>query len=156
MKQPKAKATLLSLPRELRDIIYEYAFSGTEVHVYSNSSPYPPQKPGLPLACKQLFAETIELYYKHSIFIVGNRFPFDSAAAVWFVGLPKKNRDAIQDIQFVYCVCSPSRFMTGKKVQIAGEKRGQCKHFRALCLKKGGVEIRSGVMGVWQAWSAGR
>lgn len=51
--------------------------------------------PGLPLTRKQLHAESIGAYYKHSAFISTNVF----ATVSWLAKLPKKFRDAIKEIR---------------------------------------------------------
>ncbi|KAK4617886.1 hypothetical protein CLAFUW4_11998 [Fulvia fulva] len=56
-----SKASVLTLPRELRDIIYEYTFSGHEYSIHDKKRDH---TTGLLRACQQLRAESITTYYK--------------------------------------------------------------------------------------------
>lgn len=83
--QPQLQSRFLALPRELRDLIYEYAFSASTVRVgpwyqrkgrgvhfmlrAPNSKKVTTRNAGLILACRQLYGETLLLYYRHTEFI---------------------------------------------------------------------------------------
>ena len=93
---PQTASPLFSLPRELRDMIYEEAFRGhvQDVDHHPNES-----YPGILLACKQTHHETINLFYKRTTFECGTR----RHGIDWFTHMPKKYRDQVVSLR--YCVC---------------------------------------------------
>lgn len=60
--------TLLTLPLELRQLIYKYAFKDTIIDIGKSSSPSSARNAGILLACRQTHAEALKMYYKHIIF----------------------------------------------------------------------------------------
>ncbi|KAK4617814.1 hypothetical protein CLAFUW4_12212 [Fulvia fulva] len=77
--QPQLHSRLLALLAELRDQIYELTFSDRPVRVghrywdktrwRRNSAGVTHRNAGIVLACKQLYYETLMLYYKHTEFL---------------------------------------------------------------------------------------
>lgn len=96
---------LLSLPRELRDQIYEYVFNN-EVEIkwyreWDTSRPIPEEhKAGLTLVNKQVHQETVDLYYAKTDFIC---YDYNTLIGWWSHQLSAKARDKITRITLV-CV----------------------------------------------------
>ena len=57
------QSPLLSIPRELRDMIYEMAFQDCVVKVNAKGKSSLPESIGLLLACKQTSSEALIIYY---------------------------------------------------------------------------------------------
>ncbi|KAF2164998.1 hypothetical protein M409DRAFT_24899 [Zasmidium cellare ATCC 36951] len=101
MAPMQSKPPLLTLPRVLRDIIYEYALK-TDVTVefqrtgLYNEAPLV-NTPGLPLVCKQLHRESIQLYYMYSKFIL--RINMDIFN--WLRRLPIRYRQLLRCVRLI-------------------------------------------------------
>jgi hypothetical protein len=61
----QGESPLLSLPPELRNIIYCMAFEGCVFEVELVNYARSPESAGLLLACKQTFSEVINIYYSN-------------------------------------------------------------------------------------------
>lgn len=62
----QSASRLLSLPRELRDMIWVMTYTDDTVQLDRTEAQS--TAPGLLVACKQSYSEAINLYYKHSTF----------------------------------------------------------------------------------------
>lgn len=90
----KAEPHLLTLPRELRDSIYKYALC--ETHVEIKATGLTSSNGNLALTCKQLYNETVDLYYEHTTFTCGRLDGF----ITWFRGVPLKRLELVDKIYF--------------------------------------------------------
>lgn len=61
----QGESPLLSLPPELRNIIYGMVFEGCILELRRINDEQSPESVGLLLVCKQTFAEAIDLYYRN-------------------------------------------------------------------------------------------
>lgn len=93
----KETPSLLGLPRELRDIIYEYAFSDSTVIIKHHEQSPSTRKAALLCTCKQIYQEGLKTYYRCSIFIAIEH-PHD--LAWWIIGLPSDIRKEIKHLRW--------------------------------------------------------
>ena len=84
---------LLDLPRELRDLIYEYVFSGVYVPIGFTS--IKAQNAGLLLACHQSYAEVTFAYYNFSSFNVKRLW----ACTSWMAELGIEQRKYVSEVK---------------------------------------------------------
>lgn len=101
---------LLSLPPELRDVIYEFTFSDTSIPIVHHPpamfpSEFPPETPKiatqnavLVMTCKQLYNETYDLYYRHTNF---HALGFSSGLRPWLRVLPSRARKSLRHVTLI-------------------------------------------------------
>lgn len=87
------QSKLLALPRELRDLIYSFAFVDTEVQPSSRGLEAPGAS--LLLTCQQVYLEARKPYYQDSIFFVKR----PSEARIFIGRLPEEVRPWIKRIR---------------------------------------------------------
>ncbi|EME40641.1 hypothetical protein DOTSEDRAFT_27268 [Dothistroma septosporum NZE10] len=86
---------LIKLPQELRDQIYDDVFTDAVVDIRAYGTRA--RHAGLTIACKQLYLETIELYYQRTAFVIGS----DAAVLYkWLKKIPAKHGKLVQDVRF--------------------------------------------------------
>jgi len=97
---------LLDLPSELRNHIYEYALS--EVVSVARTTPrntnsylHTPS-PGLPLVNKQLYRETVGIYWSRSIFEVTQTFELP----YWLAAMPADRRASLGAVRHKISRCT--------------------------------------------------
>ena len=86
---------LLSLPRELRDIIYGMVFQGCTTKLDASKHKATPDSLGLLIACKQTYTETIDVYYRN----VTLHWRYVRTFQRWAQHLPRKFFQQIPNIQ---------------------------------------------------------
>lgn len=110
-QSPQTSSPFLGLPAEIRNTIYKYLSSTTNVsytlHTASQSRPMPggkanpwsleckPSPPSHLLVCKQMYVESIGLLYAHATFA----FRTHRALVRWLVNVPWRLRDLVQQIE---------------------------------------------------------
>ncbi|KAK4494934.1 hypothetical protein PRZ48_014290 [Zasmidium cellare] len=89
----KEKPTLLTLPPELRDIIYEYAFS-RYVQIDEKPQSSTAREAALLCTCRQVYQEGLKLYYRNATFTS----PYRNPLITWLGKLPSERRKWIRDV----------------------------------------------------------
>ncbi|KAF2850831.1 hypothetical protein T440DRAFT_86645 [Plenodomus tracheiphilus IPT5] len=139
----KSEHTLLGLPREIRDMIYEYAIGNEDVHLmlcigshkdsvlpytFGFTSPNMPVRKsamswtdlfGLSRSCRQLYQETQLLPYKLSIFNLWSR----ERTEVFLSHLSDKQRDSISTIMLSRRLGEGTWKITKQLERLVGLKR---------------------------------
>ncbi|KAK4617792.1 hypothetical protein CLAFUW4_12040 [Fulvia fulva] len=131
---------LLSLPRELRDIIYTFALTSFPVNF--NASSTRSSLPGLLLTNRQLHAETLSLYYK---LLVVTIHPYhDGHFFRWLEKLPTERVALIQDMRMTL---SKEGYDRGKLMRVKDRARRHylLKEMRAT-LDQRGIKLGRGVL----------
>jgi 1-acyl-sn-glycerol-3-phosphate acyltransferase len=106
----KTTSPLLALPRELRDLIYDIALAGTILKLDYDSPKPSPESLGLLLACKQMYTETIDVYYRHVI--VATQFP--ETFTHWAQQIPRERLQQIPGVQFKCTLSDHSLYLHSK------------------------------------------
>ncbi|KAK4494830.1 hypothetical protein PRZ48_014186 [Zasmidium cellare] len=97
MAEDNTQSRLLALPRELRDVIYEYTFT-TTVQIGDRSLRR--RNAGILSTCHQIRAEAIKLYYQRTVFeAIGKRSSLlEQRLLHYFQDLPRQSRSYIRTI----------------------------------------------------------
>ena len=103
---------LLSLPPELRDIIYSMVFEGCVLKVRSANSKASPESIGLLLASRQTHEEAIPIYYRN----LTVEFRHFRLLVVWIRGLPTRYLQLIPKIKMVECIARWSSYTEADKL----------------------------------------
>ena len=103
---------LLSLPPELRDIIYGMVFEGCVLKVRSANSKASPESIGLLLASRQTHGEAIPIYYRN----LTVEFRHFRLLVVWIRGLPTRYLQLIPKIEMVECIARWSSYTEADKL----------------------------------------
>ncbi|KAF2162707.1 hypothetical protein M409DRAFT_26944 [Zasmidium cellare ATCC 36951] len=142
---PSAPCRLLALPRELRDIIYEYTFTSFERNIRKRLKREAKPTAGncnasLVLTCKQIHAESIKAYYLHTIFAS----LFVSDLRQWIDKLPDPARKALKHVKMKRVAhCCSSR----ESIRASEERRIREAALRKLQDLGIPVEVQSVSMG---------
>ncbi|KAF2164770.1 hypothetical protein M409DRAFT_24675 [Zasmidium cellare ATCC 36951] len=90
------KPTFLTLPRELRDIIYDYAFT-QQVELEKELKPATSRNAALLCTCRQAYREGLKPYYQNTTFISFDHRSF----LTWVRTLPSRVRRWVKDMRRV-------------------------------------------------------
>lgn len=93
-----SQSPFLNLPQEIRDMIYSLLISRETIYIGRRKVP-PHHCHGIILASKQTHRETIELFYRTSVFAIASENVKDGLE--WIVGLPDRYRDLLSRIIFL-------------------------------------------------------
>ncbi|KAI5358937.1 hypothetical protein Slin14017_G112200 [Septoria linicola] len=94
-EKPLAPATFLTIPREIRDLIYDQIFHHNIVHL---SLPTRRRNIGLLRTCHQIHDEAIKSYYKHTTFYTDVRI---ASLYNWLQRLPELHHKLLTDVRRV-------------------------------------------------------
>lgn len=97
----KEKSTLMTLPRELRDMIYGLVLEDSEVHYSARGVRV--SGTSLPFACQQIYYESRNQYYESTTFFVEH--PKDVRSL--YDALPEQMRPLVKDLRIERCDPSP-------------------------------------------------
>lgn len=134
---------------ELRDAIYEYVFTEEVDIVYKELSAFAASprrellhRPSLPLVCKQLYIESIKLYYKYGTFECA-----DPDAYLWLSSIPTKYRELIQDVR----VFGDRHWLLKSGIKAKRKDTAQEFHLSWLRLRLSvhGNVMRDGMLNAW-------
>ncbi|KAK4618115.1 hypothetical protein CLAFUW4_12170 [Fulvia fulva] len=97
--EPAPKATLFTIPQELRDLIYEYTFADDHVNIPEtfSRSDSKPKHAALLATCKQIHREASPYYFKLTTFYIDQ----SKASTAWYGGLSFANRRKIRHLRCI-------------------------------------------------------